>query len=139
MKNILFRAATPLLVLTCLAGILSAQAAPQAAAQDKPVDMKKLIAEIIGDYSFEIEGQFTIIKFTEANGNLYGAPEGEPVELLSPVEGKPLCFDVTLSDGGEYFVLQFVRNEKGVIDRCSLTSQGRTVEGTKIIKSSAVS
>jgi hypothetical protein len=39
-----------------------------------------------------------------------------------------------VSDGGEYFVLQFVRNEKGVIDRCSLTSQGRTVEGTKIIK-----
>ncbi len=134
MKNTLFRAATAFLALICLAGILRAQAAPQAAAQDKPVDMKKLIAEIIGDYSFEIEGQFMIIKFTEANGNLYGAPEGVPVELLSPVEGKPLCFDVTVSDGGEYFVLQFVRNEKGVIDRCSLTSQGRTVGGTKIIK-----
>jgi hypothetical protein len=114
---------------------LAAQAAAQAGAQDKPADMKKLLAEIVGDYDFSFQGQSMIIQFTETEGKLYGAPVGQPGEMISPVEGKLLCFDVTVSESGEYYILQFVRNEKGVIDKCVITVQSMTIEGSKIIKS----
>jgi hypothetical protein len=120
--------------LACLAGLAAAQAATQAATQDKPVDMKKLIAEIVGDYSFEFQGQTLFVQFIEQDGGLYGAPPGETPELISPVEGKPLCFDVTVADSGDYYVLQFVRNDQGVIDKCVMTVQGMVIEGVKIVK-----
>jgi hypothetical protein len=118
---------------------MAAQVAAQVAAQDKPMDMKKLLAEIVGEYDFLAPGRSMIIQFTETDGKLYGAPVGEPAELISPVEGTPLCFDVTVADSGDYYILQFVRNDKGVIDKCILTVQGTAIEGTKIIKSQAVS
>ena len=65
MKTHLFRAATALLVLTCLAGAAAAQTTTPPAAKDKPVDMKKLLAEIVGDYSFEFQGQTLLVQFTE--------------------------------------------------------------------------
>ncbi len=63
------RAAAAILALACL----SVLAVP-AAAQDKPVDMKKLIAEIVGDYDFSVQGESMVIQFTEQNGKLFGAP-----------------------------------------------------------------
>jgi hypothetical protein len=129
MKSTIYRTATALLVLSCLAVL-----AASAAAQDKPVDMKKLIAEIIGDYDFSFQGESMIIQFTERDGKLFGAPVGETPEQIFPVEGKPLCFDVTTAEDGQYFELQFVRNDKGVIDKCILTTQGMVIEGMKIIK-----
>jgi hypothetical protein len=127
-------ALTTVLALILLAGIAAAQAAPQAAAKDKPVDMKKLIAEIIGDYEFSAEGQTLFVQFTEADGKLFGAPPGETPEEIHPVEGKPLCFDVTVSTNGQYYVLQFVRNDQGVIDKCVMSVMGVVVEGFKIKK-----
>ena len=94
-----------------------AQATAQAGAQDKPVDMKKLLAEIVGDYEFSIQGQSMLVQFTEVEGKLFGAPPGETPEQIMPVEGKALCFDVTLAQSGAYYQLQFVRNDKGVIDK----------------------
>ena len=126
--------AAALLALACLAVFAAAQAAPQAAAKAKPVDMKKLLAEIAGEYNFDVQGQSMLILFVEREGKLYGAPVGDPEELINPVEGKPLCFDVTVAEGGQYFFLEFVRNEKGVIDKCLLTAEGMTVAGTKVIK-----
>ena len=126
--------AAALLALACLAVFAAAQAAPQAAAKTKPVDMKKLLTEIAGDYNFDVQGQTMLIQFVEREGKLFGAPVGEPEQMLNPVEGKPLCFDVTVSDSGQYFFLEFVRNEKGVIDTCLLTAEGMTVAGTKVIK-----
>jgi hypothetical protein len=35
---------------------------------------------------------------------------------------------------GQYYELQFVRNDKGVIDKCVMNAMGMTVEGMKIIK-----
>jgi len=138
MKNIAFRAATAFLALICLAGAAAAQVpskpATQAAGSEKPVDMKKLIAEIVGEYSFEFQGQVLMVEFTEADGKLFGAPPGETPEEIKPVEGKPLGFDVTVSTNGEYYELQFVRNDKGVIDKCVMTVQGMVIEGTKIAK-----
>jgi hypothetical protein len=41
---------------------------------------------------------------------------------------------VTVSTNGDYYVLQFVRNDQGVIDKCILSVQGMTIEGTRIIR-----
>jgi len=129
MKKTLLKTATALLAVVCLAAL-----AVPAAAQDKPVDMKKLLAEIAGDYDFSFQGQSLLVQFTESDGKLFGAPPGETPEEISPVEGKPLCFDVTLAANGEYYELQFVRNDQGVIDRCIMNAQGMIIEGTKIVK-----
>jgi hypothetical protein len=126
MKKIMRTSATALLALACLAA--------SAVAQDKPVDMKKLIADIIGDYEFSIQGESMIVQFTEQNGKIFGAPVGEAPEELIAVEGKPLCFSVTVAENGQYYELQFVRNDKGVIDKCVMNAMGMTVEGMKIIK-----
>jgi hypothetical protein len=138
MKHSFRRVAASLLVAACLAGLAAAQVpskpATQAAPQDKPVDMKKLLAEIVGEYSFELQGQVLVVEFTEADGKLFGAPPGQAPEEIMPVEGKPLGFDVTVSTNGEYYELQFVRNDKGVIDKCVMTVQGMVIEGTKVIK-----
>lgn len=132
-ENLLIRT-TFFLALACLAAL-----AIPASAQDKPVDMKKLLAEIIGDYEFSTGGQSLIVQFIEADGKLFGAPPGETPEEIKPVAGKKLCFDVTLAASGDYYELQFVRNDKGVIDKCVMTTMGQAIEGTKIIKSPAVS
>ncbi|MCK7478202.1 MAG: hypothetical protein M0C28_12930 [Candidatus Moduliflexus flocculans] len=100
MTNPLRKMITPVLALACLAALalpLAAQTAAPAAAQDKPVDMKKLIAEIVGDYEFSAQGQILLVTFSEQDGKLFGAPPGETPEEIHPVEGKPLCFDVTLA------------------------------------------
>jgi hypothetical protein len=134
MKNPLRPLGAFLLVLASLAGVAAAQATAPAAAQDKPVDMKKLIAEIAGDYSFEFQGQVLLVQFTAQDDKLFGAPPGETPEEVRPVEGKPLCFDVTVSTNGDYYLLEFVRNDQGVIDKCVMTVQGLVIEGAKIIK-----
>lgn len=134
MSRFVTRSVLALLALACLAGVAAAQAAPQAAAKDKPVDMKKLIAEIIGDYNFEFQGQSLVVQFTEQDGKLFGAPPGETPEEIQPVEGKPLCFDVTVSTNGDYYFLEFVRNDQGAIDKCVMTVQGLTIDGWKIKK-----
>jgi hypothetical protein len=129
MKITVRTTAAAILALACVAVL-----AVPAAAQDKPVDMKKLIAEIVGDYDFLIQGESMVIQFTEQNGKLFGAPVGETPEELTAVEGKPLAFDVTVAESGEYYELQFVRNDKGVIDKCVMNAAGMTIEGKKIIK-----
>jgi hypothetical protein len=129
MKKTILTTATALLALVCLAAI----AAP-AVAQDKPVDMKKLIAEIIGDYEFSYQGESMLIQFTEKEGKLFGAPVGEMPEEIKPVAEKPLCFDITVAGNGQYYELQFVRNDKDVIDKCVMNTMGMTIEGMKIIK-----
>lgn len=141
MINLFRRSMVPLLALACLAALalpLAAQSAAPAAAQDKPVDMKKLLTEIVGDYEFALGGQSLVVQFTEADGKLFGAPPGETPEEIRPIEGKPLAFDVTLADSGDYYELQFVRNDKGIIDKCVMTVQGQAVEGMKIIKSPSI-
>lgn len=123
------------LALACLVIPLAAQVQAQAGGQDKPADMKKLLAEIVGDYEFAVQDQTLVVQFTESEGQLYGAPVGQPAELISPVAGKALCFDITLAESSDYYVLQFVRNESGVIDKCLMTVRDMVIEGARIIKS----
>jgi len=134
MKRRLSLILTAVLALACLAAPVLAQVAAPPAAQDKPVDMKKLIAEIVGDYDFSFQGQSLLVQFIEQDGKLFGAPPGETPEEIHPVEGKPLCFDVTVAASGDYYELQFVRNDKGVVDKCIMSVQGMVIEGIKIIK-----
>jgi hypothetical protein len=134
MTKTVLKLAIALLALACVVAPLAAQAAPQAAAKDKPVDTMKLLAEIIGDYEFSAQGETLLVQFTEADGKLFGAPPGATPEEIHPVEGKPLCFDVTVSTNGQYYELQFVRNDQGVIDKCIMTVMGVVVEGYKIKK-----
>lgn len=129
MKTIVRPLVLAILALACL----SALAAP-AAAQDKPVDTKKILAEIVGDYDFVFNGESLIVQFTEQDGKLFGAPPGETPEEISPVAGKPLAYDVTIAANGQYYELQFVRNAEGVIDKCVMTVMGAVVEGMKIAK-----
>ena len=134
MTKTLLKLAIALLALACIVAPLAAQAAPQAAAKDKPVDMKKLLAEIVGDYEFSAQGETLLVQFTEADGKLFGAPPGETPEEIHPVEGKPLAFDITVSTNGQYYEMQFVRNDQGVIDKCIMTVMGIVVEGYKVKK-----
>ena len=120
--------------LLCLAAPMAAQAVAPTPAQEKPLDMKKLLAEIIGDYEFSTQDQTLLVQFTEADGKLFGAPPGQDPEEISPVAGKPLCFDITLASSGDYYELQFLRTEKGVIDKCIMTVKGMVIEGAKIVK-----
>ena len=121
-------------LLAVVAGPVFAQAAAPTASQDKPVDMKKLLAEIVGDYNFEFQGESLTVQFIEQDGKLFGAPPGETPEEIQPVEGKPLCFDITLAQNGTYYELQFVRNDQGVIDKCVMSVMGMVVEGYKLKK-----
>src|SRR5512138_1288787 len=136
MKRSLLLLSVLVLALIGLAGAAAAQTAPQAAAQApaKPEDMKKLIADIAGEYSFDFQGQTLLVQFSVQDGKLFGAPPGETPEEILPVEGKPRCFEVTVAANGQYFFLEFVRNDKGVIDKCLMTAEGMDLEGTKIIK-----
>jgi len=117
-----------------LAARSTAQAAVQAPAQAQPVDMKKLIGEIVGQYEFAADTQTLLVEFVEFEGKLFGAPPGETPEEIHPVDGKPLYFDITLAQSGQYYELQFVRNDKGVIDKCIMNVGGMVIEGTRIIK-----
>ncbi len=120
------------MALICLAAPMAALAPTPA--QEKPADTKKLLAEIIGDYEFSTQDQTLLVQFTEADGKLFGAPPGQDPEEIRPVAGKPLCFDITLASSGDYYELQFLRTEKGVIDKCIMTVKGMVIEGAKIIK-----
>jgi hypothetical protein len=122
-----------LLAVLALSTALSAQVASQPA-QAKPEDKPKLYAEIAGDYTFDMGGQSQLITFIVRDGSLYGAPAGETQELLVPVKDKPLNFEVTVSTNGQFFQLEFVRNDKGVIFKCVLNGDGMTIEGLKAIK-----
>ena len=95
-------------------GLILMSAAVYAAsqAQDKPVDTKKLYAEMAGDYDFDFQGQAMVINLFEKDGKLFGAPVGETPEEMMPVKGSLMKFEIT-PPGGQLYELEFVRNEKG--------------------------
>jgi len=137
-KKSLSLLATAALTLASLAVPLAARSTAQAAvhapATAPPVDRKKLIGEIVGQYEFAADTQTLLVEFVEFEGKLFGAPPGETPEEIHPVQGKPLCFDITLAQSGQYYELQFVRNDQGVIDKCIMNVGGMVIEGMKLKK-----
>lgn len=104
---------------------------PGLGAQDKPVDTKKLYNEIAGNYEFQAEGQTMVVNFFEKEGKLYGAPVGETPEEILPVKGSLLKFEVFVSANGQLYQLEFVRNEKNIIDKCIMRVAGMEIAGIK--------
>lgn len=92
----------------------------------------KKYADLEGDYEFEFEGQIMIISFWEEEGTLWGAPEGETPAEISPMEGETLKFDVDVE--GEYYEIEFVKDESGKVNTCILRTMGMELEGTRIKK-----
>jgi hypothetical protein len=111
--------------------LISAAVHAESQTQDKPVDAKKNLQEIAGDYDFDIQGQAMLINFFERDGKLFGAPVGETPEEILPVKGSLLKFEVTPGGGGQLYELEFVRNEKGVIDKCIIKTMGNEMIGIK--------
>ena len=95
----------------------------------------KTAAKNGGDYDFDMQGQSMIVSFVERDGKLFGAPPGETPEEILPVKGdNPLKFEVTVASSGQYFELEFGRNENKEIARCILKVQGMEVVGIKRAK-----
>jgi len=117
-------------VLALIAG--AAAAAAQTAPPTKPDEAKKIMQEIAGDYDFEIQGQIITVNFFEKDGVLYGAPVGQPPEVMTPAPDSPLKFST--SPNGQLYELEFKRNDKKVIDRCLLRVMGEEALGAKRIK-----
>jgi hypothetical protein len=109
-----------------------------AAAQQVPpqlIDWPKLFQEIAGDYDYDMQGQGMTVNFFVNNGKLWGAPPGETPEEIVPVKGdNPLKFEVTVAANGQYFEIEFGRDDKGAVDKCTLKSQGMEVIGKKRAK-----
>lgn len=118
--------------LTCLAFTLSVFSIP-GLAQEKTEATEKLLKEIAGNYEFEYQGEYIVFVFTQENGNLLGAPEGEAAEILEPVEGEEMTFLGYAPDGAEYR-FKFARDEGGELTKCtvSVPAMGLEVEGAKI-------
>lgn len=128
--NQIFSKAASVVLAAALLTVLTVPAAAQA----KPEDPAKVVEDIAGEYVFSYQGETLVVILTAEDGKLFGAPPGETPEEIKPVEGKPLCFDVTVSTTGQYYELQFVRNDRGVIDKCVMTTMGVEIEGIKATK-----
>ncbi len=130
------RAAFLLFACLALTAVSFAQAQTPAAQKPTvwPTDMKKLYQELAGDYLFDFGGQSQTVQFVEREGVLYGAPYGETEETIVPVKDKPYHFEVTVQGNGNFFQLEFVRNDKGEFAKCILITGDMTVEGLKQAK-----
>lgn len=92
----------------------------------------KKYAAVEGDYEFDMEGQIMVISFWEEEGKLWGAPEGETPAEISPMEGETLKFDVDVD--GQYYEVEFVKDESGKVNKCILRTMGMELEGVRIKK-----
>ena len=119
-------------VLTCLAFLLSLFGG-MSFAQENKVDTEKLYAEIAGSFEFEYEGQYIVFVFTVEDGNLMGAPEGEVLDILQPVEDTDMEFTGFDPNGNE-FQFKFARDDDGKITKCTVNvpAEGIEVEGFRI-------
>jgi len=100
-------------------------------AQEKKADPKKVYNEIAGRYEFDFEGQIMIIVFWIEDGKLLAAPEGQDGAELEPVEGEELEFTVT-PPNGQLYELTFVRDDKGKVTKCVVSTMGMDYEGERI-------
>lgn len=86
---------------------------------------------LVGDYEFDIQGQVMVITFSEEDGMLMAAPQGQEALEIEPVEGEDLKFEVTTPEG-QYYELQFIKDDSGKVNTCIITTMGMEMEGTRI-------
>jgi len=94
-------------------------------------DLEKKYAPIIGTYEFYVEAQVMNVKFWVEEGKFLGAPEGETPGELTPIEGGEFKFEVT-TDEGNYYIIDFVKDESGKYNKCIIQVMGEELEGTRI-------
>jgi len=118
--------------LVCLSMALSAAALDPGTKQDQKVD-PKVLEQIAGNYEFEFQGQFMVFEFTEADGNLMGAPENETAEILEPMKDKETTFMGYSPDGTEY-QFAFKKDADGEYTICvvNVPAMGIEVEGVRL-------
>lgn len=121
------------LTILSIAAVALGMLSSPGSTQEK-VDKEKLLAEIAGEYEFDIEGQILVVKFYVEEGSLYGITEEDITGILcEPVEGEPMTFEATPPNGMLY-VLNFVRDEEGKITTCKMSVEGMEIEGHRIKK-----
>jgi hypothetical protein len=86
---------------------------------------------LVGDFEFDAMGQIMVITFSEEDGKLMAAPEGQEAIEIEPVEGEDMKFDVTSPDG-QYYEIIFAKDESGKVNLCTLITQGMEIEGVRI-------
>jgi hypothetical protein len=94
-------------------------------------DAEKKYAPLVGDYEFDMQGQIMVVSFWVEEGKLWGAPEGETPAELEPVEGEDMKFEVN-TDTGQFFELEFVKDESGKVNKCIILAMGMEMEGVRI-------
>lgn len=94
-------------------------------------DLEKKYAPIIGTYEFSDDAQVMRIRFWVEEEKLWGGPEGETPAEIVPMEGEEWKFETT-TDEGQYFVIEFVKDESGKFNKCIIESMGMQLEGTRI-------
>ena len=108
---------------------------PMTLAQEKKVDTAKLYADIAGGYEFFFEDQYLKVVFWVDEGKLLGAPEGQEMDYaeIMPVDLELMKFETTAPDG-QYYEIEFGKDEDGKIAKCNLTTQGYVIEGVRVKK-----
>ena len=86
---------------------------------------------LVGDFEFDAMGQILVITFTEEDGKLMAAPEGQEAIEIEPVEGEDMKFDVTSPDG-QYYEIIFAKDDSGKVNLCTLITQGMEIEGVRV-------
>ncbi len=94
-------------------------------------DLEKKYTPIIGTYEFYVEEQVMNIKFWVEEEKFWGAPEGETPAEIVPMEGEEWKFETT-TDEGQYYMIEFVKDESGKFNKCIIESMGMQIEGTRI-------
>lgn len=94
-------------------------------------DLEKKYAPIVGMYEFSMEAQVMNVKFWVEDGKFWGAPPDETPAEIVPLEGEEWKFEAT-ADDGQYYIIEFAKDESGKFNKCTLESMGMVIEGTKI-------
>lgn len=109
--------------------VICAGLSTAAAAQE--MDKTKLYQQIIGTYEFEYQGNYLVLDFWVDEGKLLGGPERDDFAEIIPVNLAEMKFEAT-NDDGEYYEIEFKKDEEGVVISCVLITSGIELEGPKI-------
>ena len=86
---------------------------------------------LVGDFEFDVQGQIMIITFSEEDGKLMVAPEGQDAIEIEPVEGEDPKFDVTTPEGQCYDII-FAKADTGKVNLCTIITMGMELEGVRV-------
>jgi hypothetical protein len=86
---------------------------------------------LVGDFEFDFQGQIMIITFSEEDGKLMAAPEGQEAVEIEPVEGEEMKFDVTTPEG-QYYEIIFAKDDSGEVNLCTIITMGMEIEGVRV-------